>query len=455
MNSRASNIIISVDNRASIIFARLQYVVDFLDQHPLKPTHIRFQCQAPQAAIRLIYGPTNHEVADRTFQVPAQQLFFTSEPGVVAPFGMNAYAGKTHTVYAVEVGRHKHVPLLQDRRFSFDIFETLFFHISRWEEVHATDAQKDKHGMLEEKHHLLVRHELHQLPVVDHLVTEILAALDVEVPSRQTEYRLTHDIDAIRKYPSPTKFLRGLARLLFLEGRWSLVPRYIRDYVQVLRGGIDPYDTFEWLLTRAVMDKVIFLMAGGHTRYEGFYNVDSPEVRKIIALARERNYQIGLHPSYLTWRNANLWAKEKQTLENIIGDQIRHTRQHFLHFDFPDTCEIIEQLSVSEDSSLGYQHLIGFRCGTGFPFHLYNFSKEQPYTFLENPMVVMDVALVSESRATGVAADQLLFDFLEKNKRNTAITFNFHNSSFDPLRPGGAVSEKIYRRLFMGQEPAA
>lgn len=185
-------------------------------------------------------------------------------------------------------------------------------------------------------------------------------------------------------------------------------------------------------------------MAGGKTRYENFYKIEQPKVLKIIEQAKELGYEIGLHPSYLTWKNKAMFQQELTHLEKVVGEKVRHSRQHFLHCSFAETFDILEDLGIENDSTLGYQNLIGFRCGTGFDFHLYNFKKEQAYGFKETPMIVMDCALLAMTNNEVLSAEQLLKYFLNQNKFNTKITFNFHNHIFDEAKLDNDAMKHLY-----------
>ena len=106
-------------------------------------------------------------------------------------------------------------------------------------------------------------------------------------------------------------------------------------------------------------------------------------------------------------------------------------------------------MKFNVDESLGFPDRVGFRCGTGFPYHLYNFTKEKAYHFLEIPLVFMESALLRESGFNEDKLKEIWSSFLNENARNTMITFNFHNSRFYDAALSGINLEELYRQQFI------
>ena len=139
---------------------------------------------------------------------------------------------------------------------------------------------------------------------------------------------------------------------------------------------------------------------------------------------------------------------EKENLEEAIEESINLTRQHFLRFSFKHTPQAIQQLGLKEDSSLGFADRIGFRCGTGFSYNLYDFENEKAFEFLELPLIVMDSALIQEGGNNPKLIVKIWDDFIAKNRFDTKITFNFHNSRFYDAQIKGIPLKELYESLF-------
>jgi len=118
-----------------------------------------------------------------------------------------------------------------------------------------------------------------------------------------------------------------------------------------------------------------------------------------------------------------------------------------LHFSFSNTIGILEEIGVKYDSTLGYQDLIGFRCGTGHNYYLYNFHKDRQSKVQEIPLVVMDGPLLMEANYNVDKAEKIIFDFMKQNNKFTKITFNFHNSTFDEVVCDSKKFKNLYFKI--------
>ena len=427
---------------------RVEYVLDFLRNHPLCPEGLVFRKNEDleKEDLAIYYG---QDLEGSGFFIPAEQMIFAAEIPVFSDLKPQGYRYKEFSLYGLsksptQVASH----FCEDRRFGFDLLETIFFHISRMEEQHCTPEQLDPWDMMKSSEQFLSKHGLQEEPVVDQLVFCFFTALGFVIKKTKTAYRMSHDIDVIEKFPSVLAYLKASAKLVVAGKGWRRQKELLAAYWNVKRGEEkDPFDTFDWLLeTGNWSEKTIYFMAGGITKYDNHYEIEDQRIKQVLGLAKANGYLIGLHPSYAAWMNEDLFLAEKKRLEKVVGEEVVDSRQHFLHFSFEHTPSMLEANGIKRDSSLGYQDLIGFRCGTGFPYRLYNFQEERAFSFLEIPMVFMDCALLGEENDVVEFAERTK-KFLAKNKNLTAITFNFHNSTFDPGRLDREALIQVYRSL--------
>ncbi len=428
--------------------ARIEYVLDFLSNHPLCPEGLIF-CKnenLEERDIAIYYGQAQ---AGKGFFIPASAIVFTTPMPSFPDLKPHGFHYEAFTLYGLRtVALEEEVPFFTDRRFGFDLLETIFFHISRIEEHHCTPDQLDTWDMMKSSEQFLSKHGLEEEPVVDHLVYCFFAALGLAVEKPKTVYRMSHDIDVLEKFPNALAYLKAAAKLVLGGKGWKLQKDlFLAYWKRQLGEKEDPFDTFDWLLKKGTWSgKTIYFMAGGITKFDNHYEIEDRRIKGILALAKANGYSIGLHPSYAAWKKDDLFLAEKKRLEKVVGEEVVDSRQHFLHFSFEHTPKLLEANGIKRDSSLGYQDRIGFRCGTGFPYRLYNFQEERAFSFWEIPMVFMDCALLGEEN--DVAKFGLhLEKFLAKNKNLTAITFNFHNSTFDPGRLDQEALIRIYKSL--------
>ena len=201
------------------------------------------------------------------------------------------------------------------------------------------------------------------------------------------------------------------------------------------------------MLKKGTSEKYIYFLSGGNHYWDRPYNMKSDYFRKVIQLVEERNYQVGIHPSYESWDKVDLIKEEKVYLEEVIGAEIKLSRQHFLNFDISVTADLLIEAGINRDSSLGYTRHVGFRCGTGFPYKLYDFNKEEKSRLVEDPLVLMDSSAFHEVNYVDDKLLPLLTTFLEANREGTRVLCNFHNTFFDEMEMRKVGFLKFYNSI--------
>jgi len=331
---------------------------------------------------------------------------------------------------------------------TLDIIETIFFHLSRIEEFYCPDSFKDSHGRMKSENQFLVRNKIERIPVLDAICFAFLEVLNFQTEIKSKKI-MTHDIDVLLKYPNLYKYIRGAARILFRnkKNKGTLL-KFTKHYLATLRGENDPFNTFSWFLNNNKFDeKLIFFMSGGLTKYDNLYEISEIKSKNIYSQAIECGYQLGLHPSYSAFNDINQFKKEIEIIETTLKIKINSSRQHILHYDVQETPKILSDLEIERDFTLGYQDRIGFRAGTGFNFNLWNLEKNVMLNIIETPLIIMDGCLLIEADYNVIKAKDIYNDFIISNIKNTQITYNFHNSIFDPVLLDDDELKKFYLSL--------
>lgn len=432
----------------------IRYVLEFFNSHPLLPEGNVFVLNEPQTQVQIDYGIQE----SKEFYIPCQGLIFGVTVIDNSDIVCNEYMTDTESLFSIESDKKEASPFIRNLTFGFDILETAFFHISRYEEYHCAPSNKDKWDMMWEEQQILVKNGLYQFPVVDQLVFALFQNIGLQPKKRKTSFSLSHDIDVIQKFKTPIRIFRSSVRALLDHGVTGFL-NHLKTVIGVWRNTQkDPYDTFNILLidssTNYFNNQILYLMAGGLTEKDNYYQINDKKITSVIKKAKYLGYEIGLHGSYATHKNGVQFKKEIDSLAKATKQSINRNRQHFLHFDFHMTPKILENSGIEIDSSLGYQRLIGFRCGTGFSYRLFDFEQKQAYKWKEQPMVIMDGALLSEAANSMQAAHQILDSFIEKNQYYTHITINVHNSIFDPSKRNIKEMKSLYSKMiFAAKKP--
>ena len=427
----------------------IEYLLQFLEQHPLKPASISFSKNASEdGEIAIYYGISKAQTED--YFIPKQHLVFQkTEPKT---FIANRYIFGQSVVSSVEKESQSENLFIINKNFQFDILETIFFHISRYEEVFAAKEDLNQAGWLDEKKQLLVRHRLQETPVVDHLVKVFFEIISETRIQHKTTYSISHDVDILYRLTPISNFFRSIAANLVYRRGIKDLQNTIRYWWKMQSGKLnDPYDNFDQLMRteKVWKDKHLFLMVGGNTKFDKKYSIDHPKVEEIINSAIESGYKIGLHPSYNAGFEPNMYSKELRLLSKKLNQNIKLNRQHWLRFNWDITPYLWEENGIEIDASMGFNQHLGFRCGTGFGYHMFDFKKETAFSWKEQPLVFMESAAIHFTRNNQVDLTEIMSTFLLKNKMNTHININFHNSNFDPLvKDGQLIAEFYYHKLF-------
>jgi len=428
---------------------RLKYVIQFIQLHPLCPNGVLLSLNNPTTdSISINYG--NIQANSQNYIIKAQNAFFNKNRIFnINEYFLNTYYYGQQQLYGIEI-IEKSGDLIHNNTFQFDVFESIFFLITRYEEFYASEDNFNKVGWLDEKYHLLIKHRLNEIPIVDQLVKKFFEIiLNIEIKNRTT-YDITHDLDILFRFKNLSSIIKSFAaNIYYRRGFWEFYQTFSYGIKSLIQKKKDPYDTFNILLSseNQLDRKRLFLMCGGNTKYDNLYDIRHPYIKKIIEIAQIRGYKIGIHPSYNAGFSEEMYKNEKEILDQITEHQIVDNRQHWLRFNWKTTPLIWKNNGIKYDFTIGYNQHIGFRCGTGFPFYMYDFENEKAFDWLEVPLALMDSSVKHFVRNNGGSIVSLVKGFLSKNKQNTHISMNFHNSNFDFLTKEGLEINELYQSV--------
>lgn len=280
-----------------------------------------------------------------------------------------------------------------------DIFASSFFMLSRWEEL--VNPLRDAHERFPVRASLAFkRNFLHRAVVNEYveLLWNILTHLGVqqERKSRNFSFVLTHDVDEPQLWRNSFSPIKTIIGDIFKRKNKAAMWQHFNFFKKKK----DPFDTFDELMNLSEnqgLTSHFFFIAGGNTRFEGNYAIDDFSVKKLITRIHERGHMVGIHPSYNTYRNAAMLRQEIEALRRVSPQSVKAGRQHFLRFGVPHTWQAWEDNGLEWDSTMGYAGMAGFRCGTCYPFPVFNVLTRKELNLVERPLLVMEVSLFSET----------------------------------------------------------
>ena len=156
----------------------------------------------------------------------------------------------------------------------------------------------------------------------------------------------------------------------------------------------------------------------------------SPKKNALLQLTRETANQgtIALHPSTQSNTNKDLLTKEKNTLQQISGKYITSTRHHYILFHLPHSYRELIAAGFTDDYSLGYGTVNGFRASTSNSFLWYDLEKEESTVLRIHPFAYMEANSFYELNHSPKQALEEAKQLVEEVKKvNGTFISIFHN----------------------------
>ena len=337
-----------------------------------------------------------------------------------------------------------------------DIIASSYFLLSRYEEIQKRDI-RDKHGRFPGKESLPYKAGFIHRPIVEEygkLLRHWLRKACVHIPEPQPELQkiwLTHDVDA----PFFCRSLRNICRE-------TLKGIGFRKALKLYQGPLekDPYYTFPWMLEQDSLVKnrfgdrchiLFFLKAGGrHANDKPHYQVRSHDIQKLLHLFKKNKALLGLHSSYEAGIYPDLIPEEKMRLEHDWKlENIHLNRHHYLASREPEDLTKLIKASITDDFTMGYADVSGFRLGTCRPVKWINPMTRQLTSLTLHPLSVMDCTL-SEPQYMGLPLNEAFrycLQLLKQTKQyGGEIVWLWHNTSFAETEKN-SYHKTLYVRL--------
>ena len=320
-----------------------------------------------------------------------------------------------------------------DGDYPFDIFSAVFYLLSRYEEYLPHD--KDEYGRYAHENSLAYKESFLNIPLVNIWIEDFKKILKKKFSMLNVQYSTfnflpTYDIDEAFAFKNKdlVKTMGGMAKSI-VSGQWSMV----NERIKVLRRKKDdPYDAYEW------MDKLheqnnlnpiyFFHVADKKGKYDKNIEPSNPAMQQLIKQHAEK-YRIGIHPSWASGDEKNLLEEEIKTLESAAGKKITTSRQHYIRFTLPHTFRRLINAGITDDYSMGYGSINGFRASVASPFYWYDLKNEKQTDLLLHPFCYMEANSFFEQKYLPQRAYEEMMHYFNavKDVNGTLITI-WHNS---------------------------
>lgn len=328
--------------------------------------------------------------------------------------------------------------------FPFDIFAASFYLVTRYEEY--LPHEKDMYGRYDHKNSLAFKEGFLNFPLVNIWVKDFTIALqrkfhsfNIHPANGGSTFNIipTYDIDIAYSYKHKG-FLRNF-------GGFLRSPSLER--IKVLQGSQkDPFDMYDWLHelhNRYHLDPLyFFLVAERNGRYDKNILPHKEAMWELVKQHTKR-YTVGLHPSWQSGDNTSLLKKEKLQLEAMAArgalsnlnalenglNGVTKSRQHYIRFNLPAGYNKLIEAGITDDYSMGYGSINGFRASVASSFFWYDLENEEQTNLRIHPFCFMDANSYYEQKQTAKQAVEEMkhYLFVCKKVNGTLITI-WHNN---------------------------
>lgn len=133
------------------------------------------------------------------------------------------------------------------------------------------------------------------------------------------------------------------------------------------------------------------------------YRLDSSKGARLIAALRGSRAEVGLHPSFDSWRDPDLLADQRAHLEEHLGRPVRRVRQHWLRFSWERTWAAQAAAGLGCDATLMFNDRPGFRNSAAIEWHPWNPLTGSPHEISAVTSCFMDSHQYDYSDLAGTA----------------------------------------------------
>ncbi|MCQ2351510.1 MAG: hypothetical protein MJ003_06005 [Paludibacteraceae bacterium] len=275
----------------------------------------------------------------------------------------------------------------------FDIFSASFFLLSRYEEYYGA---KNEYGCFRAEDSLAFKNGFLDRPIVDewaYILEDLLVKKCSYVPEKKKNFMM-HSSVVIDNY---YKYRYNSVAISIWRLFMKLISGDFKSFKHQLRVRLfleaDPYANFDKIIqlhkhTNLTPSFYVLIKKGYnecHNLYSNFH-----ALRKAL----RRNYNTGLHPSLQSNSDTKKLRKELKTLEKkIVMQRVQMNMFHLCRFSIPKSYESLMKIGITDDYSMSYPNMIGFRAGTCTPFRFYDLKHECKTRLMVHSLIISATSL--------------------------------------------------------------
>lgn len=310
-----------------------------------------------------------------------------------------------------------------------DPIASIFFTLSRYEEYVCNDT--DEYGRFPLSKSVIPKDWLTK-SMCDRWAEAVISIVDSSLIQDKNEVKMipSFDIDNTYAYKLKSGRRKWMSifkdLILFNTGR-------LKERRRVLNGSIaDPYDTFDKIrsIHKRFPETKLFWLIGKWGKKDRNISIQNSEHRKLIRSLSDEGLDIGLHPSFASFKNRVIIEKEKKELESVCGKEVFNSRQHFLRLQVSNTFSDLRKVGFKNEYSIGFAEYVGFRSGTARPHNWFDLIQNKRTELVIHPFAYMDGTLreyMKLSRDESKVFIKQLYDEVKRYGGN--FIFIWHNET--------------------------
>jgi len=308
----------------------------------------------------------------------------------------------------------------------FDILSASFYLLSRYEEY--LPHKKDSYGRFAHEESLAFKERFLQLPMINLWQQQLWKLLeekfsDFQLPVNQFSFQPTYDIDIAFAHKGKSWYRKLISKL---------------KNESFSTNGKDAFDVYDWLDDLheyyQLSPAYFFLVAQRRSMYDKNLSPRSKVLRQLIRKVSGK-YRVGLHPSWQSYSDESQLTKELVTLQEIAAKKVNISRQHYIQFTLPYSFRCLLDAEITEDYSLGYGSINGFRASYCYSFYWYDLMQEAQTSLQLHPFCFMEANSYFEQKLSAEEAEKELqhyYDIVKQVNGNLITIFHNHFLTAQP-----------------------
>jgi hypothetical protein len=325
----------------------------------------------------------------------------------------------------------------QESEIPFDFFSAVFYLLSRYEEY--LPHELDSYFRFPHVQSIAFQNNFLNLPLIDLWIEALKKRMFLKnqsVQFKENKFQIlpTYDIDIAYSFKGKG-FGRNIAGTLKDILKFNFKNISLRLNV-LFANHKDPYDSFDFLdkiHEQFSLKPIYFFLLSEGSQYDKNIDCHSTLMKELISTIQSK-YEIGIHPSWKSHERYEVLQKE-----TLLLNKVTKSRQHYIRFALPETYRNLVNVGITDDYSMGYGSINGFRASTSRSFNWFDVEKNEVSHLRLHPFCFMECNSFFEQKYTAEKASEELLHYVKviKEVNGNLITI-WHNFSLgtDPLWKG-------------------